>query len=508
MSRHFPLLLLSLLLISCQHFSPATLELNVATPPSLPTVPAPLPPPRSETITCPPNSSPAAPVHNLQELVAGCDYSSWFTGNTGYTPDPIYFGAYSFLPWGSTLYLGWGKARPAESNGSLFSKYQSSTLTAIYQPSEQGFIDMTKNITSTVIYIPGPDPTDPAPQGGHQWDLGNTYVYTPTTGTITKHRNLPNVIHTWGLESTAAGLYAAVSSHLGDYETWSGEVFRSDDMEQTWVKVADKTAGVGKYRTYDIIQFNNKLYVVWNDKYGEACGLAESADGGATWTRLSNFTGYVQCRSRLFIYQNQLLTIGSARDGIMALHSNGNVSTHIFPGFHVQDWAYNPLASDSQNRLYIVSDDGRILRTSNLSSWETLVASDREFFTLGYWPGANSIVVADRGSVGSVWQLNPVTTAITRPPAVDPTISLSGNDVVLQWQGQSGLDFRIYRNATPDFAPALAYFHSAVTATTWTDPGVGAQVGGMFYQVRSRNAAHDISAPSPTLGKFTFALTH
>ncbi len=508
--RYFFSLLLALpiLIAACNSQSTMTMRMNTATPPpALPHDPTPLGQPALATADCPINAPPAEPVHNLAELLPGCDYATWFETNTGYEPDDSYFGSYAFLPWNNALYLGWGTARPAESNGSLFSRYQSNTLTAIYQPSEQGFIEMSKDVALPIIHIPGPDPTDSPGSGGSQWDLGNTYAYTPTTGTIAKYRNLPDVIHTWGLESTPTGLYAAAGAHMGDYETWTGDVFRSTDMGEHWVQLADKDAGVGEYRTYDIIQFNNKLYVVWNDVYGGNCGLAESSDGGTHWTRLNNFTGYTQCRSRLFIYQNQLLIIGSARDGILALHADGSVSTHLFPDFHVQDWAYNPFAVDDQNRLYVVSEDNRILRTNDLNSWETMVASDRDFITLTYWADADRIIVGDRGDVGSLWQLDPDAAAVNRPQTIEPSIELVGDDVVIQWPAQIGLTYRIYRNDENDFTPPHAYFYNTVTGMTWTDSGAGAQPGETFYMVRSQNTSGEISGPSRILAKYTFEVS-
>ena len=497
--------LFAILLVSCRDLAQATYEPASHAPWADAAAQA-LRQPTAATADCP-LTSPAAPlVHNLQDMLPGCDYAAWFEENTGHEPNEHYFGNYKILSWDDALYLGFGTARPAESDGSLFARFQNAALSAIYQPSEQGFIDMTKDTAQPVIHIPGPDPTDPAEQGGSQWDWGNTYVYTPTVGTMTKHRNLPNVIHTWGLESTSAGLYAAVSSHTGDYKTWTGEVFRSDDLGDSWTRIADKTDGAGHYRTYDIIQFNGKLYLVWNDVYGAPCGLAQSDDGGSTWERLSDFTGYTQCRSRLFIYDNKLLVLGSARDGILALHPDGSVSTHIFPDFLAQDWAYNPMAVDSQNRLYIASEDNRILRTPDLDTWETLVASDRDFITLNYWPSEDRIVAGDRGAMGRLWLLNPATTAIQQPASPQPAISLNGGDVVIQWQGEAGYVYRIYRNNSSTFTPPIQYFFDMTAQETWTDSGAGVQAGGAIYQVRSQNVAGDLSGPSILLGKFTFQL--
>lgn len=506
MRRFGIFLILVFMLASCGSRAASPTPAATAIPKPRPT-PTPLRQPTEATADCPLTSPPASPVHNLQDLLPDCNYAAWFETNTGYEPDDGYFAGYAFLPWDGDLYLGFGKARPAEANGSLFARFRNRSLSAIYQPSEQGFIDMTPDWSQPLIHIPGPDPTDPAEPGGSQWDWGNTYVFDPATDAMTKHRNLPNVIHTWGLESIPAGLYAAVSSHMGDYETWTGEVFRSQDEGESWERMANKDAGVGDYRTYDIISFRDNLYVIWNDSLNEPCGLAKSKDGGITWTRLLEFSGYVNCRSRLTIYKNQLIALASARDGILALQPGGRVTTHIFPDFHAQDWVYNPFAIDAQNRLYLVTEDNRILRTNDLSTgeWETMAASDRDFITLAYWPDRDRIVAGDRGVMGRSWLLDPKAAPVTPPPSPEPAITLEGDDAVLAWSAAPGLSYRIYRGDQPDFTPPIQYLYDTAESP-WRDAGAAAAPGAFFYEVRSQNAAGDISAPSPTLGLFTYAL--
>lgn len=500
-------LFLTFLLVSCSSQPVSSFPPPTTNSKPHPT-PTPLHQPTEATANCPLTAPPAPSVHNLQDLLPGCDYAAWFESNTGYEPDDSYFAGYAFLSWDTELYLGFGKARPAEASGALFARFRNHNLSAIYQPSEQGFIDMIPDWNRPLIHIPGPDPTDPAEPEGSQWDWGNTYVFDPTTDAMTKHRNLPDVIHTWGLESTPAGLYAAVSAHMGDYETWTGEVFRSQDDGETWEKMADKDDGVGSYRTYDIITFNNKLYVIWNDNYGEPCGLAASEDGGSTWPRLPEFTGYVNCRARLTIYKNQLLVLASARDGILALNPDGQVSTYIFPDFRVQDWVYHPFAVDEQERLYLVTEDNRILRTHDLqaNSWETMVASDRDFITLAYWPERQQVVIGDRGVMGRVWLLDIRSQPVTQPLPPEVTIAIDGEDVVLSWSGNPSLTYRVYRNGQPDFTPPIQFLFDITEVSTWRDVGAAAQSEPRYYEVRSQNPAGDISAPSPTLGFFAFPL--
>ena len=44
------------------------------------------------------------------------------------------------------------------------------------------------------------------------------------------------------------------------------------------------------------------------------------------------------------------------------------------------------------------TDDGRVVRSADLTTWETLVTTDLEFITISFWPEKNWIIVADRGA--------------------------------------------------------------------------------------------------------------
>ena len=86
-------------------------------------VPTPAPRPPETTLSICGTSNPiTASVAHLQDLLPGCDYSAWFETDTTQQPDAHYFGVYKFLPWGADLYLGFGAARPAETDGALLAK--------------------------------------------------------------------------------------------------------------------------------------------------------------------------------------------------------------------------------------------------------------------------------------------------------------------------------------------------------------------------------------------------
>lgn len=459
---------------------------------------------------------PLAPAVWLTELLPGTDYAAWYQAQLGVTPNPRYFGAYALRAVDSTLYIGFGTARPAEDGdpGGLLAGTDGVTLSPLLTLTEEGFIDIEP--AGSVLAIPGPDPTDPG------WAWGNFYQYTTPDGPGIKYRNLPNVIHSWGAWWDGSQLYAAVSSHLGDDSTWSGQVFRTDDPANGWTLLADRDDGVGQYRTYDIIGFSDKLYLTWNDAYPTPCGLASSSDGGLTWTRPA--APDTQCRSRLIVFAGKLLALNLPQAGFVAVDTAGNISTIAFSNFVVTDWAYNYAAVDGAVRLYVVTLDGRIMRTADLSGWQTLASTDLELITLGYWPDRNWLIAANRGSAAGVWKLDLTTatplTLIQAPAWLSAAID---NDaVVLDWPDVT-LDeannpatpgaYRTYRHTDPYFTPSAANRISITADSELIDNNIGGTnvIGDVttnyFYVVRTEDAAGSLSTWSPRVGEFDFALT-
>lgn len=461
---------------------------------------------------------PLAPA-NLTELLTGQDYAAWYQAQMNVAPNTAYFGAYALQAVGSTLYAGFGTARPSENgnSGGLLASVDGVplALNALLTLTEEGFIDIEP--AGAALYIPGPDPTDAVAPPNHQWDWGNFYSYAPP-GPGVKYRNLPDVIHSWGAWWDAANsqLYAAVSAHLGDYTTWSGQIFSTDDPANGWTLLADRDDGVGQYRSYDIIGFAGKLYVTWNDVYPTPCGLAASSDGGATWTRLA--APDKQCRSRLLVFGDKLLALNLAQNGFVAVDTGGNISTLSFPGFVVSDWAYNYAAVDdaSPQRLYVVTIDGRIMRTADLSTWETMAATDLELITLSHWPAKGWLVAADRGGAARLWRLDLATAATITPlPApASPGVSIDGDALLVEWAAVSGASaYRVYRRTTPYFSASAAHLIAETTDLDLLDANLGgANVVGdvaqnYFYAIRAVDADGSLSGWSQRVGEFDFSLT-
>ncbi|MCP4425479.1 MAG: hypothetical protein GY803_13380 [Chloroflexi bacterium] len=324
------------------------------------------------------------------------DYGAWFQQQTGHTPDADYFGAYAFMPISDTLYIGFGAARPAEADGAILAQTDGVTITAVSTLTEQGFIGMARD--GDALIIPGVDPCC-----DDDWAWGNAYVYKPPHSLV-KHRNLPDVIHSWGLwvDETAGTLYTAVSFSPDGGD--SGGVFSSADQAQSWMQIADSTDGVGLDRTYDIIGQHEKFYITWNDVYTEACGLAVSENIGQTWSRIGGIQ--TACRPRLAVFQDNVLALRNDRAALYAINAAGTAVTHTLPGFQAAEWVYNYLTVDGDGALYIIADDGRVLRTTDFTTWETVIETDLDFVAIGYWPEKNWLILSNRGSTAGLWRFD------------------------------------------------------------------------------------------------------
>ena len=318
-------------------------------------------------------------------LVSGARLAEFYQAATGYTPDAQWFGAYSIVPVGDALYLGLGTARPAESDGALLARLDGDVLTALYQPSEQGFVGM--QLAGGKLYIPGPDPLD-------DWSAGNLYIHDLATGRTLRQRTLPNVMHDWGLYRDGGGaLYVAVGRQLGDNATWAGGVYRSDDGGSSWA--LDAAPELGGYRTYDVIGVPRGLVAVASDDYYADCQLAIRRTGQA-WQRVTN---PVVCRARL-------ATDVSGRR-VLAVQAGGHGLIESFSGrrlplpFGVEPWAYNWLAV-TPDAYYVPTTDGRVMWSHDLRSWFEVAAPGQPLLTVAYWPARNALVVATRGHAAAL----------------------------------------------------------------------------------------------------------
>lgn len=336
-----------------------------------------------------------AAAEPLVELLPGANLAQFFAENTGCAPDPNYFGVYSVEAIGDTLYLGLGAARPAEANGSLLAKTDGKTLKAVARLDEQGFVNM--RFGGSELYIPGADPTE-------DWTMGNAYVGNPPDNPV-KRRNMPNVLHTWGLypHGDTGRLYAAVGQHAGDCQTFYGGVLISDDDGASWTAVNDPRRVLGDYRTYDVTCFGGKLYATANDEYGKASGLAVSGDWGATWKRINV---QVESRPRLLAARDCVVAQSWERDGLALVSGSGKVTRTKFRDFFAADWSYNYIVPGYGGWYYLLGDGGRLYNSRDLKTWTLVADTGLTLLAVGYWQTKNWLIVTDRGAGASVYALD------------------------------------------------------------------------------------------------------
>lgn len=333
---------------------------------------------------------------NLAPLVPAVDYGDWYEAATGYAPDATYFGAYAIMPLTDTLYLGFGTARPSEADGALLAQTDGVTVTAVHTLTEQGFLGLTA--VDNTLHIPGVDPCC-----GDGWDFGNSYIYTPSVA-FTKLRNIPDVIHSWGMWAAENGdLYIAVSSPAATTNV-GGSIAVSHDSAQSWTTIANRDDGVGYDRTYDILGLNGNLYATWSDAYTNPCGVTMSEDDGQNWTRLAGLQ--TACRPRLFAFNDTVLALRHDLAAMYAIRDDGTIATHPFPNFTVMEWAYNYATVDGAGWLYLVTADGRVVRTRDMTAWQTIADTDLELISIAHWPHKNWLVLSDRGSDAKLWKID------------------------------------------------------------------------------------------------------
>jgi hypothetical protein len=335
----------------------------------------------------------------ITELVPAFPYASWFTQHTGFAAHIDNFGAYSIHPVSGTLYLGFGAAAPAESDGALLGAFDNGGLRPIGSLDEQGFLDMTA--AGDTLLIPGVDPCCP-----DDWDAGNFYTYSASAG-LTKHRNLPNVIHAWRVwyDESDDAVYVVTGSHIGDFATWTGEIWRSTDLGASWARFANYADGVGDFRTNDIVRHHGRLYAI-SAAYRGPCELVADpppSAGASTWPKV--IPGQrVACHHALVAFGDYLFALDATRDVLHVLPATSGPAFMVDLPFTIGAQTFN-WATTVDGYLFTVSDDGRIWRSQGGAAWETVASGNREFISIGYWPHRSWLIFASRGADGAVWKL-------------------------------------------------------------------------------------------------------
>ncbi|WKZ31114.1 MAG: hypothetical protein QY318_04745 [Candidatus Dojkabacteria bacterium] len=356
---------------------------------------------------------------NFEELSPSFNWANFFLTESGTAGNANHFGAYAFEELNGELLIGIGRARPAESSGSMLVKYDGSTVTNIGLLNEQGFVDMVSTGSSVVIAgsDPAPWPTGTPPQ---LWEWGNVYI---TDGdSLTKYREtsgLDGVIHTFSISRAADGtLYSATGSQDGTHNnqtgtcvlgtTCYGEIFRSTNGGSVW-----ETLGpAGPYRNFDVAEFAGRLYTLSSsDSTLYQPYLQYSNNNGANWTTITLPTEIH--RTHFVEFNGQLLILGYDDSTIYGINPDNSYDTYTLDfDIGYADVAvptfrnYNQFVVANDGFLYTIERGGRVMRSSDLEHWDELYDADRSFISIGYWAAQNAIVLGERGTAGSVWMID------------------------------------------------------------------------------------------------------
>jgi len=365
--------------------------------------------------------------YNLVELNPGFNYSDWYKKETGFTINPQWFGAWVIAPRNDELYFGFGSAIPADNyDGAMLAKWVGDWLIPLGQFDEQG-IHCIKWVEDTLYGIG----SDPSLADG--WDGGNFYKYFPNTGQFLKLRYdinkipiLPNVLHSWGLyfDKDSNCLFLSTSSYnpsqysknggcgnpMDSSNACFGQVWKSQDNGNSWELIAGRNGfEVSKFRTMDINKFNGDLYVhtyysiTENNVTSFIYNLKKSSDYGVSWIEIPDVVP--NALFRMFVFKNKLVFAANIARTIYVIDENYNINTLIMPG--ALNYSFNVFANVDDKYLITYFSDGSVHATNDLENWTELIPSTgRNFLSIAYWEHEKSIVIAERGDIGSIWKLD------------------------------------------------------------------------------------------------------
>ncbi|MFH1050542.1 MAG: T9SS type A sorting domain-containing protein [bacterium] len=356
----------------------------------------------------------------LIEVLPGFNYADWYKAATGYTPNPQWFGAWVIAPHNDELYFGFATARPAESDGGLLAKWTGDSLVSLGQFDEQGVHCLLWN--KDTLYSMGSDPSR-----GDGWDGGNFYKYNPENGFVKMRYNdnnkpiLPNVVHSWGLcfDTISNRLYMGTGSYdpvqyskNGNNQCGNandstlacfGEIWQSSNYGYSWELISGKKPDViSTFRAMDVITYNNNIYE-FNANADTPSDLKKSSDNGQTWTVVPNVNLYVLWR--MCVFQNKLLAGADVGGKLYVIDENTSSSTITLPGAF--NYSFNVFANVDDRYLITYFTDGSVYATPDLSDWIQLIPpTGKKFLSIAYWENKQSIVLAERDSIGKIWKVD------------------------------------------------------------------------------------------------------
>ncbi len=263
-------------------------------------------------------------------------------------------------------------------------------------------------------------------------------------GTLTKFRNLPDVVHMWGIWYDTGTVYAAVSTG----NPLSGKIFKSKNQGASW----DNGITVSNYRVLDIIGLNGILYATAVDANNparqvtytyppgsESAGetlhhyLIRSTNDGKTWSDYG--APHPASRPRMIIFKNKIIgvmynVVTQKYDRLFSIDQNGIQAFHPLNGWFIKG-QYNVLADGTDGYLYALTDTNHLIRSRDLAIWEDITTFTQDPISLTYWPEFKKLVVGTKG-------INAVLYGLSVPAIPPATPEILVNNLDQWYQLESG----------------------------------------------------------------------
>lgn len=252
--------------------------------------------------------------------------------------------------------------------------------------------------------------------------------------------HLPNVIHSLGLASleNTNEVYLTVGAHVGQayYDagknctdpalgdpTCMGQIWKTADGGETWEFVdGDDEHDITPYRVVDITRFQDNWVINDFALHGYKHRLARQDENG-DWITIPT-DAWPDADVRMYHYDGKIVAA--------ATESNWDPTTNkiivVNPDFSIEtielDWTpaddFNIFSDPGDGFLYALSEDGRLMRSSDLHEWVTVYDFGRKVVSISYWGHQNQFVLSTQGLDADLWLMD-IPPQVLPTPTVTPT---------------------------------------------------------------------------------------
>jgi VCBS repeat-containing protein len=274
----------------------------------------------------------------------------------------------------NNIYLGLGGLE-SKKDGAAVATYNNNDNNISYVGllDEQGFTNFHSYGSS--LAIAGVDPSF-----GDDWSFGNFYEINTTLNTITKYRNIPEILH------GTSTVYNEDHNRL--YYTGDSKLYTSDDNAQNWIQNSNiQKAG-------QMIHINDTLYI---RSYGN--GIYKSIDQGNSFDMIvpyGEYSSYYQKIQRDWRQIGNNIYIQISREVLLKIDTTDDSYEIIELPFTT--YGNHIITHDSNGNIYIVSDKGDLFHTVDFIEF-LKIATQADlplgFNAVTYNPSNNTLFVAN-----------------------------------------------------------------------------------------------------------------